>query len=477
MSKSGIFRSADKSNPIVQKDEVSAKNEKTKDRSALKQEREKAREEQNRINAALKQEREKSREEQLRVKAALKQERDKARAAARSVRKERNTRAAAAVMRVLKDDGDGFKSLAVGPGIITVEVEGSQSELVRAAVKSGIRLHEIHSFSGGKFTLKIRKKDSANFFAICGNLCYNYRVKDAEGGSSVFARWLRRAGLLLGGVAAIAFYGASQGFIWRVEVDGLVNQPIEAVTSLLETEGVTSGIPTKNIDENLLADILIKSGKFSVAAVNLEGVTLKISVLENASFTEVAAGSNVLSKYDATVAEISVRSGTALVKTGDVVTRGAPLIEGVIYGTQGEPLAEVVPEGDVYGNVTAYYSYVLSTSKVVGVKTGREKTVTSIECFGRELFAPNPPFELYTLHVTKSSFNVFIPMSFYTYVYEEVENITTTVELNEITANIIEEKVQENEFSGLYKAAENVERLSDTLYRYTLSLSGKVKIN
>lgn len=480
--KSRESKRARNENAAERKRERSAKiAEKKKNRAAQQTEKQRARAE----NAAAKKsarseiiaEKQRVKSESERVKAEQTAAREKVLEAKRKARKAAIDKASAAAAKVLRDDGEGFKSLAFSVGTSTVEVEGSQTEFSRRAVKLGVTLKEIRPVSIGKFTVKIRKKDSAKIFAICGDLCYNYHVKDVVGGSSTFARWARRVGLILGGVAAIAFYGASQGFIWHVEVDGLENLPIEAVTSTLKSAGVERGTSKKNVDENLLSDALIQSGKFAAATVDVVGVSLKISVLESTVYTELVKGSNVTSRYDATVTEVSVRSGTALVKSGDSVAKGEPLIEGVVYGTQGEPLTEVVPDGDVYGNVSVYYSYVLSTSQVVGVKTGNVKTVTELECFGLKMFTPKPPFENYALRISKSNFNVFFPLSFYTYVYEEVENRTEEVELSELTQSIVDEKIQENEFSGLYNAVENVDRLTDTLYRYTLSISGKVKIN
>ena len=108
----------------------------------------------------------------------------------------------------------------------------------------------------------------------------------------------------------------------------------------MSDHGVRVGIPWRKIDKNYVeATILSEHPEIAWVSVNRRGTVAYVEVIEseNVGKDEKVSPicSNIVAACDGVIEEITVKSGEAMVKVGDVVRKGDILISGVLENETG----------------------------------------------------------------------------------------------------------------------------------------------
>ena len=160
--------------------------------------------------------------------------------------------------------------------------------------------------------------------------------------------------------------------VWCVDVSGNENVSASSIISGLEECGLSVGKIWGKIDLGEIETAFLKERQ-DVGWININRsgtvayVTVKESDMGAEEKPEAPEYSNVVAKEDCVIESISVKSGTAVVKVGDAVTKGDTLILGVI--SQGDVSALCQAEGEVIGRVNC----------AVNASVLREKTKRSLK--------------------------------------------------------------------------------------------------
>ena len=160
--------------------------------------------------------------------------------------------------------------------------------------------------------------------------------------------------------------------VWCVDVSGNENVSASSIISDLEECGLSVGKIWGKIDLGEIETAFLKVRQ-DVGWININRsgtvayVTVKESDMGAEEKPEAPEYSNIVAKEDCVIESVSVKSGTAVVKVGDAVTKGDTLILGVI--SQGDVSALCQAEGEVIGRVNCS----------VNASVLREKTKRSIK--------------------------------------------------------------------------------------------------
>ena len=160
--------------------------------------------------------------------------------------------------------------------------------------------------------------------------------------------------------------------VWCVDVSGNESISAASIISDLEKCGLSVGKIWGKIDlGEVETSFLNNRGDVGWININRSGtvayVTVKESDTGEAEKSEAPEYSNIVAKEDCVIESISVKSGTAMVKVGDAVTKGDTLILGVI--TQGDVRTLCQAEGEVIGRVNC----------TLNASASREKTKRSLK--------------------------------------------------------------------------------------------------
>lgn len=268
-------------------------------------------------------------------------------------------------------------------------------------------------------------------------------------GLPFFAPVVKKRRMFLAGlILALLFWILSANFIWNIEIDGNYSITDDVLSDFLKEKEVRIGMLKRNLDiAQLEKDLRREFSDITWTSVKLNGIRLQIDIKENDALMvggekEADAPGRIISEYDGTIVSIIVRSGIPNVKAGDVVEKGAVLVDGAIPIYNDDATIRqynyVAADADIVMEHTSRFSDRLSFTHVEKVYTGREKTKHFVRLGDREIKIPcERPYLIYDSLIRLSRPTVFekleIPVYLGTYDYREYMNVEYEYSLSEAT--------------------------------------------
>lgn len=350
----------------------------------------------------------------------------------------------------------------------TLKARSSQkSGLLSALSRAKIAVWDVKTESNYiTFTVKI--KDLAKTFAILKNMCYNYSVCRRNDAKSLSKTLFSRIGLLLGLVFATILIGFSANLIVGVKIKTDDFELKSRISALASVKSAERSFKTNVNTQDLRAEIR-SMAEVADCSVKIVGNYLEIDVLEAKKEEErEQVYTSYVAKYDATVISVIAHRGTPLVKTGDRVFAGTPLISPEVYNENGELITTVGISGKVIGEAVLRKTLTVDKIRTVTLKTGKRKTILSFSL--KPQFVPSP-YRLYEKTVSSESFKLFVPVFYTKTEFVEVEERSVETDIDAVAKAALDEFVCESGLVG----EESSFTCTDNGKQYTVSLYIKVK--
>ena len=225
----------------------------------------------------------------------------------------------------------------------------------------------------GDFSLGRREK--ARFSEYAAHRL-RFRLSAPLGIRGALVRLCNSYGILLALALGIFIFLVSAGRVWDVRIDGndrLTDRQIEAY---LASQGLEIGVPWRSIDKSAVENsILTDNGDIAWISVNRRGTVAYVQLIESEN-TGIPDGSappysNIVAECDGVIEEITVESGVAAVKVGDVVRAGDVLISGIVESEKGITLCRAggVVRASSVTELTATVTETASERVVIGHRT------------------------------------------------------------------------------------------------------------
>ena len=188
-------------------------------------------------------------------------------------------------------------------------------------------------------SFSVRKRD-AESFKRCAKGRFRFELGSPLGLYGAFLRLRHSYGILLALALSGIIFVLSFGRVWDVRVDGNERLTDRQIESYLAEQGLEIGKRWRKIDKNALENsILGENSDVAWISVNRRGTVAYVRLIESENIlTGEESGSlysNIVARCDGVIEEITVRSGAAAVKVGDVVRAGDVLISGVVENENG----------------------------------------------------------------------------------------------------------------------------------------------
>ncbi|MCH5165701.1 MAG: sporulation protein YqfD [Clostridiales bacterium] len=430
--------------------------------------------------AAHKIEREKRKNERLALNKARQSEREKIRKIkAERAEKRLKKRLAfyAKIKSRLKNRKGGFDydNFGVLPRVELI-VSGDRTSIIGKLAASDISVGDVRA-DGGQTRFKIRKKDMRKAIAILDEMCYNYQIGATYGMGRRLTFWSSRAGLLLGAVISFAALYISYGYVWRVDITGNQKLSVAAIESALKSSGVSIGRKKSQLDCAEVVAALESLDGIADASCEIVGTTLRVRVLESKDYTVHERSVAYVSKYDATVTRIIMRSGTAAVSRGDVVGKGDILANGDVYSTTGELLYTAECDAEIYGDVSITFNADISRTALEYRRTGRYERKTVFGLFGHSIGKARSPYSSYETVAQTANYDVLIPLYVTTYTFYETKPVEVEREVSDVAEAYAKAKIDEMHFIGDFQYSYTVKESVAGLFTVHLFLSGEALIS
>ena len=152
-----------------------------------------------------------------------------------------------------------------------------------------------------------------------------------------------RYGVLIGLLITTLFFAFSSRLVWDIRISGNERLSDYEIESALSDLDLHVGSSLRKIDKNSIeTEMLSKNKDIAWISVNRRGTVVYVDIIEseNIGLTKEQGYpfSNIVAERDGVIEEITVESGIAAVKVGDVVKKGDILISGVVENERGVTL-------------------------------------------------------------------------------------------------------------------------------------------
>lgn len=233
---------------------------------------------------------------------------------------------------------------------------------------------------------------------------------------------------------------ALSNFIWNIEVTGNNKISTEEIIKDLADDNFKIGTSKTNLNtKNIIDKIRLKRSDLAWMGIEIKGTNAVVKIVEADLKPDIIKEEeycNIVATKDAMIVKINAQNGTAVVKEGDIVTKGTVLIQGWLEG-QFTGIRYVHANGEVQAKV--WYSQKISVplKQSKKIKTGKEESKYSVKINNFEINLPKgvPKFQNYDTIDTSKKLKLFsdfyLPIEINKKTYQEYEEQEITYSIEE----------------------------------------------
>lgn len=229
-------------------------------------------------------------------------------------------------------------------------------------------------------------------------------------------------------------------FVWNIEVIGNNKISAEEIIKDLADDNFKVGTSKTNLNtKNIIDKIRLKRSDLAWIGIDIKGTNAIVKIVEADLKPDIIKEEeycNIVATKDAMIVKINAQNGTAVVKEGDIVTKGTVLIQGWLEG-QFTGIRYVHANGEVQAKVWYYQKISVPLKQTKKIKTGKEENKYSVKInnFEINLLKGVPKFQNYDTIETSKKLKLFsdfyLPIEIHQKTYQEYEEQEITYSIEE----------------------------------------------
>lgn len=223
-------------------------------------------------------------------------------------------------------------------------------------------------------------------------------------------------------------------FVWDIHFEGMYTYTEDAMLKYLAEKNIKQGVLKSDIDCDEIEKLLRKDFlDITWVSVSLDGTRLKIHIKENSDYDIIAEKdynmSDIVAKKDGRIVSIITRSGTPLVKQGDIVKANDILVSGnvVVKDEYGELIKQEYGNADADILAEIVYNYIdeLPIRREIKKYSGKKKESFGISVLDKKifLFSSKVKYDYFERTVSQKQLKIgedlYLPIYFYEISYDE----------------------------------------------------------
>ncbi len=216
-------------------------------------------------------------------------------------------------------------------GYVNISVEGYFIErFINMCISKGILLWNMRRQKSTYLQTNISIKDFKKVKNIARKTKCRVAINSKKGLPFILNRYKKRKIFVIALLIIILSIFTTSRFIWNIEILG--NEKIETKEILeeLNEKGIVIGVLKSKIDtDEIIRQIRLKRNDIAWMSIDLNGTNAIVKIVENTEKPEIIDKNdycNIVANKAGVITKINARSGTPLVKIGDVVTEGTILV-------------------------------------------------------------------------------------------------------------------------------------------------------
>ena len=220
-------------------------------------------------------------------------------------------------------------------GYLVIRLCGPNPErVINMAMSRGIGIWDIIQEKEGCLLFKIRLGGFKALRFLVRRTGCRMRIVRKRGLPFIIRRAGKRKVLVLGAVFFCLVLYVFNTFVWFVDVQGNFLIPSEVILQKVGENGLKVGARKGTLQKDLIVkQLLLEIPELSWATLHEQGTRITIEVAEKTPIplNENSIPADLVARIAGRIEELLVLKGTPLVKEGDIVAPGQPLIAGYFY--------------------------------------------------------------------------------------------------------------------------------------------------
>lgn len=325
-------------------------------------------------------------------------------------------------------------------GYVRVAVEGYYIErFINICKNEKIAVWNLKRNNDVKLFLNVGLKDYRRILKVAKKTKCKVKIQRKRGVPFVLNRYKKRKifGILLMLLIATTIF--SSNFIWNIEVRVENDEKVDNIVQDLEEMGLKTGEWKSKVNiKDVISKVRLKRQDIAWMGIELKGTNAIVKIAkakEKPQILDENEYCNIVSDKTGVITKISAQNGTAVVKVGDTITKGTPLINGWLEGKY-TGLRYVHAKGEIEAKVWHTRSTKVEYNQVIKEGTGNEENKYSIKFnnFKINLQKKLSKFEIYDTITSENKLKIFSDFYFpiaiekTTYKEQKEKNITYTPE-------------------------------------------------
>ena len=286
-------------------------------------------------------------------------------------------------------------------GYVNILVEGFFTErFINTCINKNIFLFNIKRDKSTIIYANVGIFDFKNVVKIAKQSKCRVKIQRKSGLPFLFNRYKKRKIFAIALVSIICVIIYLSNFIWNIEIVGTDKINQNELIKTINSEGLTIGKLKRKVDlKSIINKIRLDRKDIAWIGIDLKGTNAIVKVVEADAKPEIIKEDeycNIVSDKEASIIKVNAQNGTVLVKEGDVVKKGTPLIAGWMEGKY-TGTRYVHAEGSVEAKVWYSHKERIYYKQEEKLRTGnkKKKYTLNINNFEINLYKKLSNFENY----------------------------------------------------------------------------------
>lgn len=222
-------------------------------------------------------------------------------------------------------------------GYVNIIVEGFFTErFINICMSKNIFLFNIKRDKSTIIYANVGIHDFKSVCKIAKQTKCKVKIKKKSGLPFIFNRYRKRKIFVGALVIIICTVIYLSNFIWNIEINGADTIDSNELMQTINNEGLIVGKLKSKVDlKSIINKIRLDREEIAWIGIDLKGTNAIVRIVPADSKPEIIKEDeycNIISDKDACIIKVNAQNGTPLVKEGDVVKTGTPLIAGWMEG-------------------------------------------------------------------------------------------------------------------------------------------------
>lgn len=216
-------------------------------------------------------------------------------------------------------------------GYVNISIEGYFIErFINMCISKGILLWNMRREKSTYLQTNINIKDFKKIKNIAKKTKCRVTINQKKGMPFILNRYKKRKIFVFALLIISLGIFTTSRFIWNIEIQGNEKIETEEILKQLNEKGIIIGAQKSKIDtDEIIRDIRLKRNDIAWMSIDLNGTNAIVKIVENTGKPEIIDKNdycNIVANKAGVITKINARTGTPLVKIGDIVTEETILV-------------------------------------------------------------------------------------------------------------------------------------------------------